>query len=298
MKSEQTAGRVTKPPKLADLVAQDLRTWIVRGALREGDRLPTLDRLAIRFGVSLAAVREALRILETEGLLEIRRGAKGGVAVKAPSLDVVTRSVGVFLQHQKVTLDDLLSARLGLEPFAAGRLAAHPTTAIISTLEDLVAEGERCLSDPLDFARVATAFHRAVVALMGNKTLSVVHATLLNIVEAELTSLASRGKTGASTTGQRQRSLKSYRRLLGLIRARDAFGAEQHWTQHLENQAKVLLSMDPGMLIIDLFAAPAGAPPALIMAGEGSDSGLSDAGRTPVDLGVPTPSRGRGRQRP
>jgi DNA-binding FadR family transcriptional regulator len=209
MMSEASAGRVAKPPKLADLVAQDLRARIVRGALPEGGELPTLERLAGRFGVSLAVVREALRILETEGLLEIRRGAKGGVAVKAPTLDVVTRSVGVFLQHQKVTLEDLLNARLGMEPFAAGRLAARPTPAVIAALEALIAEGERSLDDPRAFAQVAAAFHQAVVALAGNKTLSVVHAAIVNIVEAELTSLPEKGKSGASTRSQRRRSLSS-----------------------------------------------------------------------------------------
>jgi DNA-binding FadR family transcriptional regulator len=248
------AGRVTKPPKLADIVARDLRARIVRGALRQGDQLPTLDRLARRFGVSLAVVREALRILETEGLLEIRRGAKGGVAVKAPTLDVVSRSVGVFLQHQKVTLEDLLNARLGMEPFAAGRLAARPTPAVIAALEALIAEGERSLDDPLAFAQIAAAFHQAVVALAGNKTLSVVHAAIVNIVEAELTSLPDRGKSSASTESQRRKSLNSYRRLTNLVKAADVPGAERHWARHLENQAKVLLNLDPDMLIIDLFA--------------------------------------------
>ena len=82
MSAEDIPTRLMKLPKLADLVARDLKTSIVRGTLREGDQLPTLERLAARFGVSLAVVREAVRILETEDLLEIRRGSKGGVTVK------------------------------------------------------------------------------------------------------------------------------------------------------------------------------------------------------------------------
>jgi GntR family transcriptional repressor for pyruvate dehydrogenase complex len=262
MSSEFIPSRVAKLPKMADVVAKDLRTWIVRGTLKEGDRLPALERLASQFGVSLAVVREAVRILETEGLVEIQRGASGGVTVKTPTLDVVARSVGVFLQYHKVTVEDLLTARLGMEPFAVARLAAKPTAKVIRTLDGLIEKAQSCLNDPLAFAAAATGFHQAIVSLAGNKTLSVVHAAILNIVEAELTSIAARRGMGPSTADRRHKSVKSYYHLLNLIKAADQAGAEQHWSRHLENQAKALLSLDRGKLIIDLFASPGNATPA------------------------------------
>jgi GntR family transcriptional repressor for pyruvate dehydrogenase complex len=266
MNSEMIPSRVVKLPKMADVVARDLRTWIVRGTLKEGARLPPLERLASQFGVSLAVVREAVRILETEGLLEIQRGAIGGIAVKTPTLDVVARAVGLYLQYHKVTVEDLLTARLGMEPFAAARLATKPTPKAIRTLETLIEKAQSCLDDPLAFAKAATAFHQAIVALAHNKTLSVVHAAVLNIVEAELASMAARRGKGPSTADRREKSVKSYYHLLNLIKAGDARGAEQHWTRHLENQAKSLLTLDHGKLIIDLFApAGADAPPVAVL---------------------------------
>jgi GntR family transcriptional repressor for pyruvate dehydrogenase complex len=250
---------------MADVVARDLRTSIVRGTLKEGARLPPLERLGAQFGVSLAVVREAVRILETEGLLEIQRGAIGGIAIKTPTLDVVARAVGVYLQYQKVTVEDLLTARLGMEPFAAARLAAKPTPKMIRTLKGLIETAHTCVADPLAFAKAATAFHQAIVALTGNKTLSAVHAALLNIVDAELTSMAARRGKGPSTAERREKGVKSYYHLLNLIKAGDSAGAEQHWTRHLENQAKSLLTLDHGKLIIDLFAPPSEAPPVIII---------------------------------
>jgi DNA-binding FadR family transcriptional regulator len=164
-----------------------------------------------------------------------------------------------------VTVEDLLTARLGMEPFAAARLATKPTPKAIHTLEVLIEKAQSCLDDPLAFAKAATGFHQAIVALAHNKTLSVVHAAILNIVEAELASMAARRGKGPSTADRRAKSVKSYYHLLNLIKAGDAKGAEQHWTRHLENQAKSLLTLDHGKLIIDLFAPGADAPPVAVL---------------------------------
>ena len=287
MSSEHIPSRLMKLPKLADLVARDLRVWIVRGTLKEGDQLPTLERLAARFGVSLAVIREAVRILETEDLLEIKRGAKGGVAVKTPSLEVVSRTVGAYLQFQKVTVDDLLTARMGVEPFAAARTALKPAAKIVNTLHAAIVRADACVADPLEFASATTAFHHAIVALTGNKTLSAVHAAMLNIVEAESVSYADRRGKAPFNLENRQTVVRTFYRLLNLIKAGDAAGAEQHWTRHLEVSTKVLLGLDHGNLIIDLFTSPDDAPPTVGLDG-GLKSELRARAKPPKTARVPT----------
>jgi len=279
MSSEAFQARLVKVPKLADVVARDLRTWIVRGTLKEGDELPTLERLAAQFGVSLAVVREAVRILETEDLLEIRRGAKGGVAVKTPSLDVVARSVGVFLQFQKVTVDDIMTARQGIEPFAVGRLAAKRNPKVISALEALADRAETSMGGSIEFAATATAFHHAVVALAGNKTLSVLHDALMNIIDAEFAAVASRYVDAPPDGEKRVSTVRAYRQVLKLIKAGDAAGAERYWSEHLRSQTKMLLIRDHGKLIIDLFAPPGGDTPTFETSPAPSSAPPASAGR-------------------
>ena len=69
-----------KVPKTAELVATQLRNQIVRGDLREGDALPPEAALMAQFGVSRPTLREAFRVLESEALISVRRGARGGAA--------------------------------------------------------------------------------------------------------------------------------------------------------------------------------------------------------------------------
>ncbi|MEY2521597.1 MAG: hypothetical protein QOJ66_162, partial [Ilumatobacteraceae bacterium] len=108
---------------MADLVAGELRSQIISGELKEGDPLPPEDQLMEHAGVARTTVREALRILESEGLLVVRRGAGGGARIKTPSVSNVARYIGLVLQSQGATLQDVFDARLLLEAPAAGMLA-------------------------------------------------------------------------------------------------------------------------------------------------------------------------------
>ena len=173
----------------------------------------------------------------------------------------MARTVGAYLQFQKVTVEDLLTARMGMEPFAASRLALKPTARVVKALEALIQRAETCMDDPLVFASATTAFHQALVALTGNRTLGVMHAAVLNIVEAEATTYAGRRGKARANLENRQKVVKSFSRLLELIKSGDAPGAEKHWSKHLETSTKVLLSLEHGQLIIDLFVAPDDAPP-------------------------------------
>jgi GntR family transcriptional regulator, transcriptional repressor for pyruvate dehydrogenase complex len=85
------------------LLAARIRGQIVRGELKEGDRLPSEIELMERFGVSRPTLREAFRILEAEDLISVKRGSRGGARVTQPSLSVAARYVGLLLQLQGAT---------------------------------------------------------------------------------------------------------------------------------------------------------------------------------------------------
>ena len=87
------------------------------------DRLPTQDQLVREFGVSYPSVREAMRILETEGLVTVRRGSVGGAEVHRPDQSSAAYHLGLVLQGARVTLGDLAAGLLLLEPLCAAEVA-------------------------------------------------------------------------------------------------------------------------------------------------------------------------------
>ena len=100
--------------KMSHLVAGELRRQIVRGQIAPGDTLPSEAELIKVLDVSRDTLREALRMLESESLIYIRRGRHGGAVVRRADLRAVARYVALLLQIRQATLDDVHEARLVL----------------------------------------------------------------------------------------------------------------------------------------------------------------------------------------
>ena len=130
-------------PKTAELVAHHLRKQIVHGDLKEGESLPSETALTAQFGISRPTLREAFRVLEAEQLITVRRGAKGGANVHAPSANMVARYAGLYLEHARTTLADVFDARVAIEAPAAALAAERCTADDIVRLRDAAAVCER-----------------------------------------------------------------------------------------------------------------------------------------------------------
>ena len=111
--------------RLAEQVADELRRRILRGELADGSILPKEDELLLQFPVSKPSLREAMRILEAEGLLRVRRGKLGGAVVRRPNAANVAYTVGLVLGSQEVGLSDVGNALLQVEPACAALCAAR-----------------------------------------------------------------------------------------------------------------------------------------------------------------------------
>lgn len=117
-----------RPLKVSELLADRLRANILAQGMKPGDVVSSEQELITRFGVARGTVREALRLLEVEGLIEIRRGRSGGIFVCEPDLSQISRSVAVWLAMRETTMRELMDFRLVLEPAAAAAAAAAATT--------------------------------------------------------------------------------------------------------------------------------------------------------------------------
>lgn len=246
-------GRPVRTPKTAELIATDLRNRIVRGELRAGDALPPETLLMTQFGVSRPTLREAFRILETESLIAVRRGARGGAYVLAPDRAVASRYVGLLLQIRGTTIDDVHQARAVLEAACAARLARARTRQDLLDLracvEDLRAAVDAAPArppDPARWARHASRFHDLVQQRCGNLTLAVQCGVLQDIVATH----AGHGPGAPEQAELFRRLLRSYARLTDLVEAKDADGAERHWRTHLELSTR---GPQRSKAIVDLF---------------------------------------------
>ncbi len=126
--------------KTGEAVAATFRRRIANGELAVGDRLPTEDELIQAFGIARTTLREALRILESQGLIHIRRGRGGGATVTMPDLVRLAEPLAVVLQLRKTTTADLDAARVLIEPHLAAKLALHHTDEDLAALRAVLAK--------------------------------------------------------------------------------------------------------------------------------------------------------------
>jgi DNA-binding FadR family transcriptional regulator len=226
-----------KPQQIAD----ELRRLIVSGKLSEGDSLGREPDLVERFGVSRPSLREALRILEAEGLITVVRGMLGGIIVHKPDERMTARMAALVLQARNVSLADVFEARSLLEPVAVRVLAASRSRrAAVAELRQLIREERRLILDADAFGPSNARFHERLVALAGNQTLTIVAQMLNEIVGRAVTAVS---KTGSmqDSAATRRRGLRSQERLVSLIEAGNAAEAEAHWRTHMSVVRRVLL---------------------------------------------------------
>jgi DNA-binding FadR family transcriptional regulator len=159
-------------PKAADVLADSLREQILDGRLRVGAVLPNERDLALQAGLSRASVREALRILEVEGLIATRTGRNGGSEVVRPSLATIERSIGIFIRGQNIRLESVLEVREAIEPHAARLAAIHRNAQDLLTLRQCHERLIRDIDDVASFLRANLDWHVAVVLAAHNELLS------------------------------------------------------------------------------------------------------------------------------
>jgi DNA-binding FadR family transcriptional regulator len=245
-------AREVRVPKTAELVADHLRRQIVRGELSEGDALPHETELMEMFGVSRPTLREAFRVLESESLISVRRGAHGGAVVHAPNIDSAARYAGLVLEYRDTTLADVYEARNELEPPCIALLAAKRTQDDLEVLRAALAR-ETDTSMPIEErVRTQTSFHDLLIERCGNETLKLLTAML-----GHITSAATLARVSSDTNGHGNEMVhqgaKVHAKLLTLIEARDAEQAEALWRRHLTETTRYLLDHTGASTVLDLL---------------------------------------------
>jgi DNA-binding FadR family transcriptional regulator len=154
-------------PKAAAMLAQEIRAKILGLGLEPGSILPSEPELISQSGLGRATVREALRILEAEGLIVIRRGSLGGIFVAQPNLWNLSNILAPVLTLSKAPLRDLTSYRKMVEPTAASLAAS------LASAEDKADLLKLARHDPGPGYTNEVAFHERVAEMSDNLLLRV-----------------------------------------------------------------------------------------------------------------------------
>lgn len=230
-----------RSPKTAELVAGTLRRMVVDGQLKEGDFLPNEAELMEHFGVSRPTLREAVRVLESERLVEVRRGSRTGARVRVPGPEIVARPAGLLLELSGADIADLLVGRAAIEPMAARLLAEKGDEAAFAELERMLDEHIPTDHQSDRLAETTGDFHRRVVELSGNATLGII-AGMLHEITVRHHAFLFKERRPVSKSDY-DKLMRSYRKLIHLIRSGDGDAAEAHWRKHLDT-ARVLMLKD------------------------------------------------------
>lgn len=212
--------RVT--PSAAEAIAQTLRRQIV-DEFADGEHIGSAEELMDRFQVSGPTVRQAMRVLEAEGLVKVRRGNSGGFFASTPSIDVVSRSASALLRRQGAEPADLIYMGELIGPEVAGRAASNPDTAARQRLADYVNEAWPDGTDATieNAVNAAVGIARTMGELSGSPSLALFSAVFSDLV-VDLRSEVTRTAPPEVLRGYARRIRAGHRRLARAIAKGDA----------------------------------------------------------------------------
>jgi GntR family transcriptional repressor for pyruvate dehydrogenase complex len=179
----------------AELVARELEREIIDDR-RAGDRLGTKDDLRQRFGVAVATVNEAVRLLETRGLIEARPGPGGGVFVSRPGDRITFSHTVLGFSSGATTYEECLEVRDALEPLIDRHAALYHRAADIRELTVLLANMEATIDEPSAFFVANWTLHRRIAKLCRNIPLQSIYIRLIDFLQLGTNEVAFGGFDG------------------------------------------------------------------------------------------------------
>lgn len=217
-------------PKAADVLANQLRELILSGDFAEGTALPSERELVTQTRMSRTTVREALRILEVQGMLEIRTGRNGGAFVRQPDERSIAKSVELLIRGRHLRLAALLETREAIEPACAELAAKYRREADLEALE--AANRTVQARGPLeDFLSANVTWHMAVASASHNELLTGFMRALSRAI------YAATDDQEFLDDATRQETAIAHQKVTEAIRAGDPEAAARRMKQHVSAYA-------------------------------------------------------------
>ena len=172
---------VQKQEKVSNDIIDQIRDSILSGKLKPGDKLASEKELTLQFGVSKATMREAQRVLEAMGLIEIKKGTAGGSFVAEVKMRTTTHSIINFLHFQQVSIKEITMLRYFFEPPVAQIAALRRTDKDIEKLRAIIDESPLSANENRP---KGISFHHYLVRIAGNPILSLIVDLVDNLIQS------------------------------------------------------------------------------------------------------------------
>jgi GntR family transcriptional repressor for pyruvate dehydrogenase complex len=226
-----------KSTRIYEEIVRQVKAMIAEGRLKAGDRLPPERDLAEKFVVSRTSVREALRALESLGLVEIRAGE--GTFVRGVSIDALVEPLALLMVSQREATGELFEARRLLEPPLAALAAARATPDEIHEMERILEEQAKEVASGRTGVTQDAQFHNAIGAAAHNRAITRITTAIMDL-------LTQSREESLNTPGRPTRSHQDHRRVLAAIVGRDAEAARRAMLEHIEAVEALVLGPDAG----------------------------------------------------
>jgi GntR family transcriptional repressor for pyruvate dehydrogenase complex len=210
--------------RIYEAIVRQVKQMIGEGRLKSGDRLPPERDLAEQFVVSRTSVREALRALESLGLLEIRPGE--GTFVRQVSVETLVEPLALVMASQREAIAELFEARRILEPAIAAMAARRAAPEEIQDMQRILEEQAREVAAGRTGLAQDARFHETIWAAAYNRAITRIAHTVIDL-------LAQSREESLNTPGRPQRSHEDHRRILAAIARRDPPAAHDAMQEHL-----------------------------------------------------------------
>ncbi len=215
-----------KTRRLSDEIVRQIKEAMFTGKLRAGDKLPTERELAERFETSRASVREALRTLEPEGLIRVKKGAVGGIFIADVDHRPAAKSFQTLLQLRKVSIHQIAEVRLIFEPQAARLAAERANPDELRELEEEIQKMSAAVKDKELPRFYDLKFHLLIARAARNPILEVLAESILEVASKAITEIRPSRDT-------LRHVLTRHRRVLEAIRRRDPDSAFDAMLTHI-----------------------------------------------------------------
>ena len=211
--------------KLSEAVLNQLLGMLANGTFKPGDQLPSEPILSGELGVSRLTLREAIKVLETMGLIEIKRGR--GTFVKDTPPGSLTRLIEASLTIPSITVLELLDARRLIEIETVARAALRRTDRDIVELSRILKEMENTIHEPVKYIQLDTSFHLKIASCANNRIM----LSTLQMIRDQL-----RGEFERSINSPEKATAycKDHRAIVEALKNRDKSRAVRIMVKHLK----------------------------------------------------------------
>lgn len=229
----------TNHPKLSLQIVDQVRQAVISGKLKQGHRLPPEKEMLAQFGVSKHTLREALRVLESTGLVEIRPGAGGGAFVCKVGLDTTRDALTDFLHFNDTSLPHLSEVRIIFEPYLARKAAENFTKEDLAGLRKI----DEALNTQIRRRKKLSSIDEEVAfhVYLGRSTGNPMMIVILDSVNNMLMDVKARLKPGPEFS---EKVVQAHARIIEAIARHDGPGAEMAMRDHVIEVHNDLMALD------------------------------------------------------